>query len=114
MRRLFGLAVRDVDCDFRLMRREALAGITLAVDSGAICVELVKNLQRAGARFVDVPVHHYHRAYGRSQFFKARRIARTISDLARLWWRLEIRREGRGIGVVPSAPGETKANNTAD
>jgi len=114
MRRLFGLAVRDVDCDFRLMRREALAGITLAVDSGAICVELVKKLQYAGARFVDVPVHHYHRAYGRSQFFRAKRIARTVSDLARLWWRLEIRREGRGISVVPSAPGETKANNTTD
>jgi hypothetical protein len=40
-----------------------------------------------------VPVHHYHRAYGRSQFFNFRRLARTAMDVMKLWFVLVIRRE---------------------
>jgi glycosyltransferase involved in cell wall biosynthesis len=83
-RRLFHLPVRDVDCDFRLMRRALLAGIELTASSGAICVELVKKLHLAGARFAEVPVRHYPRPYGRSQFFRVGRILATFRDLLRL------------------------------
>jgi hypothetical protein len=38
-------------------------------------------------------VHHYHRAYGKSQFFNFRRIARTGVDVLKLWWALVVRRE---------------------
>src|SRR5947209_16518699 len=34
----FRLPVRDVDCDFRLVRRRALQRISLSASSGAICV----------------------------------------------------------------------------
>ena len=44
--------------------------IELRSSSGSICVELVKNAQRAGAEFREVSVHHYARRCGRSQFFK--------------------------------------------
>ena len=65
MRILFRFHVRDVDCDFRLIRRSALARISLRHSSGVICLELVKKLELAGFRFVDFPVHHYHRVAGR-------------------------------------------------
>ena len=84
----FGLRVRDVDCDFRLMRRSIFDGIDLKSDSGVICVELVKKVQDAGFRIAEVPVHHYHRAYGKSQFFNFRRIWRTGKQLWALWWEL--------------------------
>ena len=42
-------------------------------------------------RIVEVPVHHYHRAFGKSQFFNFRRIARTGVDVMRLWFALVIR-----------------------
>ncbi len=95
---LFGFKLRDVDCDFRLIRRAALEQIVLESDHGTICLELVKKLQDAGFCFVEVPVHHYHRAYGRSQFFNFPRLWRTARDLARLWWKLVWKKEHRRSG----------------
>jgi glycosyltransferase involved in cell wall biosynthesis len=92
VRLLFGLPVRDTDCDFRLVRRALLDDVTLRHSSGVICVEMVKKFARAGARFVEVGVHHYPRPFGRSQFFRLRRIAESLRDLAALWWNLVVRR----------------------
>jgi glycosyltransferase involved in cell wall biosynthesis len=90
---LFGLRVRDVDCDFRLMRRSIFEKIRLEKNSGVICLELMKKIHDAGFRIAEVPVHHYHRAYGRSQFFNFRRIFKTGIDVLKLWYALVIRRE---------------------
>jgi len=38
----------------------------------------------------EVPVHHYHRAYGKSQFFNFRRLFRTAMDVAKLWVQLAV------------------------
>jgi glycosyltransferase involved in cell wall biosynthesis len=84
---LFRLPIRDVDCDFRLLRRAAMNAIELTSASGAICVELVHRLHAAGCVFAEVPVHHYPRVHGRSQFFTPGRVARTGFDLAHLWIR---------------------------
>ena len=90
---LFGLKVRDVDCDFRLMRRHIFDVVQLEKNSGVICLEMMKKFQDAGFRVAEVPVHHYHRAFGKSQFFNFRRIFRTAIDVMKLWWALVIRRE---------------------
>jgi len=92
---LFGLKMRDVDCDFRLMRRAIFDRITLEKTSGVICLEMMKKIQDAGFRIVEVPVHHYHRAFGKSQFFNFRRILKTGVDVMRLWFALVIRRQHR-------------------
>ena len=94
---MFGLKIRDTDCDFRLIRRELLERITLEHNTGVICVELVRKLQDAGARFVEVPVHHYPRLHGQSQFFKLPAVASTARDLVMLWFALVLRpgRKGR-------------------
>jgi glycosyltransferase involved in cell wall biosynthesis len=93
---VFGLHVRDTDCDFRLMRRSMLERVHLEKTTGVICVELVRSLQDAGARFVEVGVHHYPRVHGRSQFFKLSSVVRTLWDLAKLWGQLVLFRRGRG------------------
>jgi len=93
---LFSLKIRDVDCDFRLLRRSLLQKIELEHNSGVVCLELVRKLQDFGARFVEVPVCHYRRSYGRSQFFTPRRIADVGIDMARLWWRLVVQQAARG------------------
>jgi glycosyltransferase involved in cell wall biosynthesis len=89
----FGFRLRDVDCDFRLIHRGAFDRVSLESDSGTICVEMVKKFQDAGFQFAEVPVHHFHRAYGRSQFFNFRRLFRTGIQLGRLWWKLVVRKE---------------------
>jgi glycosyltransferase involved in cell wall biosynthesis len=89
----FGLRLRDVDCDFRLIRRAALDRIRLESTTGTFPLELVKKLQDAGCVFVEVPVHHYFRQYGKSQFFNWRRLLRTGVHLLQLWWKLVVRKE---------------------
>ena len=90
---LFGLTIRDVDCDFRLMRRSIFDRVTLESTTGTITFEMVKKIQDAGYRIVEVPVHHWYRQYGQSQFFNFPRVARTLLALLGGWWRLVVKRE---------------------
>jgi glycosyltransferase involved in cell wall biosynthesis len=110
---LFGLKVRDVDCDFRLMRRSIFDRVALEKNSGVICLEMMKKIQDAGFRIAEVPVHHYHRAYGRSQFFNFRRLARTAVDVAKLWLALVVRGEHRRR-VPVAAPAASGAPRSGD
>jgi glycosyltransferase involved in cell wall biosynthesis len=96
----FGLRLRDVDCDFRLMRRSVFDKVRLTRSSGVICVELMKKVQDHGFRIGQVPVHHYHRSYGKSQFFNFPRVGRTLVDLMRLWIELVVQR--RHLTRTPS------------
>ncbi len=97
---MFGLVIRDVDCDFRLMRRSIFDQVELESHSGTITFEMVKKIQDAGFKIREAPVHHYYRQYGVSQFFNIRRVVRTLLDLMHWWWRLVIRRE-HGKPVTP-------------
>jgi glycosyltransferase involved in cell wall biosynthesis len=90
---MFGLKIKDVDCDFRLMRRAIFDVVELESDTGAITFEIVKKAQDAGYRLVEVPVRHFYRQYGESQFFNVPRVARTLIALLRWWWRLVVKRE---------------------
>ena len=101
---LFGLSVRDVDCDFRLMRRSIFDRVALHKNSGVICLEMMKKIEDAGYRIAEVPVHHYHRAYGRSQFFNFKRLFRTSIDVFKLWFVLVIRREERASNPGNAEP----------
>ena len=67
--------------------------MALTRSSGVICVELMKKVQDHGFRIAQVPVHHFHRSYGKSQFFNFPRVARTLLDLVRLWVELVVRKE---------------------
>lgn len=87
---LFGLKVRDVDCDFRLLRRSVFDRIALEHNSGVICLELMKKLTDAGCVIAEVPVHHYHRAFGKSQFFNFPRLWHTAQDVLKLWVKLVV------------------------
>ena len=88
VKRLFSLHVRDTDCDFRLINRTILDKVQLTATSGVICVEMMHSFEKVGARFVEVPVHHYFRPHGKSQFFRLPAIARSARQLGQLWVRL--------------------------
>jgi glycosyltransferase involved in cell wall biosynthesis len=89
-RLLFRIRIRDIDCDYRLIRRALLEKIHLTSTSGTICVELVRKLELSGCQVVEIGVHHYPRLHGRSQFFRFRSLAVTLLQLLRLWGRLVI------------------------
>ena len=87
---LFRIKIRDVDCDFRLVRRELLEKFHLTSTSGTICVELVRKLELSGCGVVETGVHHYPRLHGRSQFFRVRSLLKTLAQLIRLYFQLVI------------------------
>ena len=107
---LFGLKMRDVDCDFRLLRRSIFDRVQLEKSSGVICLEMMKKIHDAGFTIAEVPVHHYHRAYGKSQFFNFRRIFKTAVDVLRLWLALVVFEQHRdraahAVDATPTQPG---------
>lgn len=87
VRVLFRISVKDVDCDFRLMRRSYLSQACLRSETGAICVELLRELECLGCKSVSIPVHHYPRIAGQSQFFRWRSVYATIQQLTALYFR---------------------------
>ncbi|HLY67051.1 MAG TPA: glycosyltransferase family 2 protein [Chloroflexota bacterium] len=102
VRLAFGLRTRDVDCDFRLMRRQVLQSFPLTKTCGSITVELVARIEYGGFRVQEVPVHHYPRLYGKSQFFSFRRVARTLWHIGLLWFDLH-------LGLEPAPPATAPA-----
>ena len=96
--------MRDVDCDFRLMRRAIFERVVLEKNSGVICLEMMKKIQDAGFRIAEVPVHHYHRAFGKSQFFNFRRLFKTGVDVMKLWFALVVRGMSTGRASAVASP----------
>lgn len=85
---LFRVPIRDTDCDFRLMRRNIFEKVKLEENTGLICTEMIKKISDAGFKFEEVPVKHYWRTSGKSQFFNLIRVGQVIIGLLGLWYRL--------------------------
>ncbi|MCL4782497.1 MAG: glycosyltransferase family 2 protein [Bryobacterales bacterium] len=97
-RLLFALRLKDIDCDFRLIRRDAAHAVALRSVSGTICVELVWGLERMGHRAIELGVTHKPRLHGQSQFFRLAPLWKTVRELTRL---LRLRLSG---ATGPDAP----------
>ena len=65
---VFEIPIRDTDCDFRLVRKGILDKIDLVSTDASILPELIKKLELVGAKFAEVPVSHYSREYGVSNY----------------------------------------------
>lgn len=85
---LFQIRIRDIDCDYRLIRRQLLQEIKLESTSGTVCIELVRNLELTPYRIVEVGVSHYSRQHGSSQFFRIRSLLTTLNQLIQLYLKL--------------------------
>ncbi|HEY6759530.1 MAG TPA: glycosyltransferase family 2 protein [Baekduia sp.] len=64
MRRTFGVAVRDVDCAFKLVRGDAVRALDLRSDGAMVSTELLVRSAEAGLRVGEVGVHHRPRNAG--------------------------------------------------
>jgi glycosyltransferase involved in cell wall biosynthesis len=85
----FGMSVRDLNCSFKLFRREALTSLPLEEDHFFIDTEIVVQLHRAGYRYVQKGVRHYPRTSGRSTV-SPWDVPRTFLALAKLWLKLRL------------------------
>jgi len=82
---LFRINMHNVDADFRLFHSKVFDKICLTADSGVICVEMMSKIRISGFTIKEIPVNHYPRLSGKSQFFRIKKILKTFRDLAKLW-----------------------------
>ena len=83
-RLLFDIPVRDVNCAFKLYRREVVAGLELKSSGALINVEMLARARKRGARVLEVGVHHYPRSVGQQTGANPRVILRAFTELLRL------------------------------
>src|SRR5262249_11285142 len=82
VRAMFALPVHDVDCAFKLVRRDLLDGFELTADGAMISTELVVRCVNAGARIEERDVEHLPRQAGRQSGGSPRVVARAFRELA--------------------------------
>jgi glycosyltransferase involved in cell wall biosynthesis len=92
MRLLFGIRITDVDCGFKLFRRDVLAGLELEAAGAMITTELMAKLAGRGARITEVGVRHLPRLTGEQSGNSMRVIARAFKELFTLYWKLRAAR----------------------
>lgn len=85
----FGMHVRDLNCSFKLFRREALTSLHLKEEHFFIDTEIVVQLHRAGYRYSQDGVRHYPRTAGKSTVSPTD-VPRTFFSLLKLWAKLRL------------------------
>ncbi len=88
VRLLYGLRVRDVDCAFKLFRREVLETIPIESVGAFINTEILVRANAEGFRSREVPVSHYPRTSGTASGARPRVILRALRELVTLRSRL--------------------------
>jgi glycosyltransferase involved in cell wall biosynthesis len=87
-RLLFRLPVRDVNCAFKLFRREVIAAMELKSAGALIDAEVFARARKAGHSITEVGVHHYPRQYGSQTGANPFVIFMAFAELFKLWWKL--------------------------
>lgn len=87
---LFGYVSRDVDCAFKLMRREVVETVCPKVRSrgATFSAEFLVRAKRAGFRIREVPVSHRPRVAGSQTGARLDVILRAFRELIRFRWQL--------------------------
>ena len=93
---MFDVPLRDVDCAFKLMRRDLVQALPLAAEGAMVSTELVTRAHEAGARIAELGVGHRPRVAGRSSGASPRVVLRAFRELRAV--RAELR-EGTPAGA---------------
>jgi dolichol-phosphate mannosyltransferase len=105
---MFRLRVRDVDCAFKLMRREVVQQVTIECDNFFVNTELLAKARKWNFRIAEKGVRHYPRTAGETSV-RPSDIPRTLATIFKMWRRVyfptrkemdEAREEGHPRGQV--------------
>jgi glycosyltransferase involved in cell wall biosynthesis len=84
---LFRVRVRDVDCSFKLCRREVVDKVDLEADDFFVDTELIARARKWNFRIVEKGVRHYPRTAGETTV-RPSDIPRTLRTVASMWQRI--------------------------
>jgi len=90
---LFGRTIHDIDCGFKVFRREVLNHIRIQSNGAMIDTEMLAEMRARGFKMTDVPVTHLPRTAGSPTGANLKVIVRAFRDL--LKFRLRLSRELR-------------------
>jgi glycosyltransferase involved in cell wall biosynthesis len=93
-----GVAVRDIDCAFKLFRRTVFERVQIRSVGAMVNTEILSQAFRFGMRITEVEVTHYPREHGQPSGAKLRVILKAFRELFRMWWKLRnITHEQEGL-----------------
>jgi len=85
---MFGLKIRDIDCAFKLYKREIFDKIEMSSTGALIDAEILARAVRKGYRITQKGVHHYPRTSGQQTGASIRVILRAFKELFKLQSRI--------------------------
>ena len=85
---IFGYTARDVDCAYKLFRREVIDTIQVESGGAMFSAEFLVRAKRAGFRIVEEPVSHRPRVAGSQTGSRPDVILRGFRELFKVWWRM--------------------------
>ncbi len=86
---LFGFRVKDVDCAFKLVKKEIIDKIKLEADGAMISTELLAKANKLGYKIKEVGVNHYPRKAGKQTGAKISVILKAFIELFKLYGKLK-------------------------
>jgi hypothetical protein len=84
MRALLGIAVRDLDCAFKVFRQDTVQDLALTSRGACISAEILVQCRRKRLKIAEVPVDHYPRSHGAPSGAALRVIAKAFRELPSL------------------------------
>lgn len=97
VRILFGKLIHDIDCGFKVFRRDVLSHIHVESNGAMIDTEMLSEMRARGYKMTDVPVTHLPRRAGSPTGANLKVILKAFRDLFKFRLRLwrELRDERR-------------------
>lgn len=99
VRVLLGITITDIDCGFKLFKREKLDGMELRAHGAMISTELMARVAGRDAKVKEVNVQHLPRLAGEQSGANLKVVARAFKELIALYRELRAERAGAGQGV---------------
>ncbi len=85
IRLVLGVKVKDLDCAFKVFRREVVDQLAMTAQGACINAEIMVQCFRGGLTVHEVPVAHYPRYHGAPTGANFRVILKAFNELPRLW-----------------------------
>ena len=97
VRLVLGIKIRDIDCAFKLFRREVFDQVQIRCVGAMVNTEILAQATRLGMRIHQVKVNHFPRRHGKQSGANVHVIIKAFRELWRLWRQLR--------HVAPDQPG---------
>ncbi len=90
VRVMFRIRIRDIDCAFKLFRKEVFDVIKIESRKFFVDTEILAKARKYGLRVTEIGVRHYPREAG-SSTVRPSHVISTIAELLEMWWKIMVR-----------------------